>query len=304
MHRLGDVVAVVCQPDKPVGRGLNLTPPPVKARAIALGLAVHQPTKLRTGEFAEWMRSLNADVAVVVAYGRILPRAVLDGARLGFVNVHASLLPRWRGAAPIQWAVLSGDSQTGVALMQLDEGLDTGKVFAVCTTPIGPNESSGELFERLAPMGAELLERELTAYLDGRSVLVSQDNSLATHARMLTKSDGVLDWNAPATAVQQRVLGVTPWPGATTTARGKLVKVHAVRTHSLAPNHAPNHAANHAANNAPGTVLRADKTIVLVAAKTGAVELVTVQLEGKKPIKAGDWVLGRGVAEGDILGGA
>ena len=178
--------------------------------------------------------------------------------------------------------------------MQLDEGLDTGKVFAVCTTPIGPNESSGELFERLAPMGAELLERELPAYLDGRSVLVSQDNSLATHARMLTKSDGVLDWNAPATAVQQRVLGVTPWPGATTTARGKLLKVHAVRTHSLAANHAPNHA--------PGTVLRADKTIVLVAAKTGAVELVTVQLEGKKPIKAGDWVLGRGVAEGDILG--
>jgi methionyl-tRNA formyltransferase len=290
VHRIGDVVAVVCQPDKPVGRGMQLTAPPVKVRALELGLEVHQPTKLRTEEFSSWLRSLAADVAVVVAYGRILPKAVLEAPRLGCVNVHGSLLPRWRGAAPIQWAVLSGDAETGIALMKLDEGLDTGPVFASCTTPIGADESSGQLFERLAPLGAELLERELPAYIAGRATLVSQDESQATHARMLEKTDGVIDWSVAATSVKHRVLGVTPWPGAATTARGKLVKIHAVCTHE----------ATH--QSAPGTVLRADKGIVLVAAKTGAVELVTVQLEGKKAMKATDWVLGRGIAEGDVLG--
>jgi methionyl-tRNA formyltransferase len=290
VHRLGDVVAVVCQPDKPVGRGMQLTAPPVKARALALGLDVHQPTKLKTPEFAAWIASLRADVAVVVAYGRILPKAVLEGPRLGCVNVHGSLLPRWRGAAPIQWAVLAGDDETGIALMKLDEGLDTGPVFASCTIPIGAAETSGELFERLAPIGADLLERELPAYLEGRATLTAQDDRLATHARMLEKSDGVLDWSQPSRAVQRRVQGVSPWPGATTTLRGKVVKVHAARAHDAA------------SKASPGTVIRADKGILLVAAGDGALELLTVQLEGKKAMKATDWVLGRGVAEGDVLG--
>ncbi len=289
-HRIGDVVAVVCQPDKASGRGMQLAAPAVKVRALELGLDVHQPTKLRTEEFASWLRSLDAEVAIVVAYGRILPKAVLEAPRLGCVNVHASLLPRWRGAAPIQWAVHSGDKETGIALMKLDEGLDTGPVFAVCTTPIGDDETSGQLFERLAPMGAELLERELPRYIAGLANLVSQDDSLATHARMLEKRDGVVAWALDAHTVKHRVLGVSPWPGATTTARGKVVKIHAVRTYE----------ASHGA--APGTVIRADKGILLVAAGQGAVELVTVQLEGKKPMKATDWVLGRGVAEGDVLG--
>ena len=290
VHRIGDVVAVVCQPDKPVGRGMQLTPPPVKVRALELGLEVHQPTKLKTPEFAAWIASLEADVAVVVAYGRILPKAVLEGPRLGCVNVHGSLLPRWRGAAPIQWAVIAGDQETGVALMKLDEGLDTGPVFAFCKTPIGESETSGQLFERLAPLGAALLERELPAYVEGRAELVSQDDSLATHARMLEKADGLVDWSRPARAVQRRVQGVAPWPGATTSLRGKTVKIHAVRAHAVAT------------AAAPGTVLRADKGILLVAAGDGAVELLNVQLEGKKPVKATDWVLGRGVAEGDLLG--
>ncbi len=290
VHRIGDVVAVVCQPDKPVGRGMQLTAPPAKARAIELGLEVHQPTKLKTPEFAAWMASLRADVAVVVAYGRILPKAVLEGPRLGCVNVHGSLLPRWRGAAPIQWAVIAGDTETGIALMKLDEGLDTGPVFAVCTTPVGDDETSGQLFERLAPLGAELLERELPAYIEGRATLVAQDDRLATHARMLEKADGVLDWSQPARAVQRRVQGVSPWPGASTLLRGKVVKVHAARAHAAST------------TAAPGTVIRADKGVLLVATGEGALELLTVQLEGKKAVKATDWVLGRGVAEGDVLG--
>lgn len=292
VHRLGDVVAVVCQPDKPVGRGMQLTAPPVKARALELGLPVHQPTKLKTPEFAAWIASLEADVAVVVAYGRILPKAVLEGPRLGCVNVHGSLLPRWRGAAPIQWAVISGDRETGIALMKLDEGLDTGPVFATCTTPIGEGETSGQLFERLAPLGAELLERELPRYLSGEAVPVAQDHALATHARMLEKGDGVLDFTASASSLASRVAGVSPWPGASTTLKGKTVKVHAARAHALRT------------TAAPGTVVRADKGIVLVATGEGGLELVTVQLEGKKPMKATDWVLGRGLAEGDVLGGA
>jgi methionyl-tRNA formyltransferase len=292
VHRLGDVVAVVCQPDKPVGRGMQLTAPPVKQRALELGLDVHQPTKLKTPEFAAWVHGLAADVAVVVAYGRILPKAVLEGPRLGCVNVHGSLLPRWRGAAPIQWAVIAGDRETGIALMKLDEGLDTGPVFAFCTTPIAEGETSGALFERLAPLGAALLERELPAYLAGTATLVAQDEHLATHARMLEKSDGVLDFSAGAASLASRVAGVSPWPGATTTLKGKVVKVHAARAHEART------------SAAPGTVIRADKGIVLVATGEGALELVTVQLEGKKPMKATDWVLGRGLVEGDVLGSA
>src|SRR5215472_1461300 len=172
---VADVAGVVCQPDKPRGRGLELTPPPVKARALELGLLVVQPTKLRTGEFAAWARKQGADVALVVAYGRILPPDVLAATRLGFVNVHASLLPKYRGAAPVAWAIVEGESETGITLMQLDEGMDTGPMLEAFATPIDENETAGELAHRLAALGAEAVRNGLPRFVAGGYTPVAQD---------------------------------------------------------------------------------------------------------------------------------
>jgi len=164
---IAEVTAVVCQPDKPKGRGLELAPPPVKVRALELGLDVHQPTKLKTGEFAQWRKDQNADVALVVAYGRILPKDVLAAPRLGCVNVHASLLPKYRGAAPITWVVVNGEPETGVTLMQMDEGMDTGAMLEQFVTPIVPEETAGELSERLSSIGALAVRKGLPKYVRG-----------------------------------------------------------------------------------------------------------------------------------------
>jgi methionyl-tRNA formyltransferase len=289
-----DVVGVVCQPDKPAGRGLVMKAPPVKERATELGLPVVQPTKLRTGEFAEWVRAQNAEVAVVVAYGRILPKAVLEGPRLGCINVHASLLPKYRGAAPITWAIVHGEKETGVTLMQLDEGMDTGPTFARVATPIGPDETAGELSERLARVGAEALLAHLPAYLAGNVTLVPQDHASATVAPMLGKDDGRMDWSKPAARVHDHVRGMSPWPGAFTRARGRTVKVHATR--ALGP-------VEHVGSPpSPGQVVVADKSRVLVACGEGCVELASVQPEGKRAMAGAEWAMGRGVTEGEILG--
>jgi methionyl-tRNA formyltransferase len=293
LHGVAEVVGVVCQPDKPVGRGLTLTPPPVKQRATELGLPVVQPTKLRTGEFGEWVRAQKVDVALVVAYGRILPQDVLDGPRLGCVNVHASLLPKYRGAAPITWAVVRGETETGVTLMQMDAGMDTGNMLEKYVLPIGPDETAGELSERLAQIGAKAVREGLPKYVAGGYVPEAQDHAAATLAPMLKKEDGAIDFAKSAQAVHDHVRGMSPWPGAHTTLAGKLVKVLA--THKADATRA---------GAAPGEVILADKARVIVACGEGAVELVRIQLEGKKPVRGADWVLGRGVREGDRLGAA
>lgn len=289
-----DVVGVVCQPDRPTGRGLTLTAPPVKARATERGLPVVQPTKLRTGEFADWVKAQNADVALVVAYGRILPRAVLDATRMGFVNVHASLLPKYRGAAPITWAVVNGETETGITLMRLDEGMDTGDMLGVVRTPIGPDETAGELGERLAGIGATMVREQLPRFERGELARVKQDSALATVAPMLEKKDGQIAWDAPAQRIHDRVRGMSPWPGAFTHLQERTIKVHATR---LAP-------MTREPGTPPGTVTMADKSRVLVACGTEGretVEILRVQLEGKKPVSASDWVAGRGIREGDRL---
>ncbi len=288
---IADVAAVVCQPDKPAGRGLEVTPPPVKKRALELGLTVVQPTKLKTGEFAQWLRHQNVDVALVVAYGRILPRDVLDAPRLGCVNVHASLLPKLRGAAPITWAVVRGEPETGVTLMQMDEGMDTGAMLQTFATPIAEEETAGELSERLSALGALATRKGLPTFVSGGYTPRPQDHTKATLAPILKKEDGRIDFGKPARAVHDHVRGMTPWPGASTASRGKLLKVHATRVTDI-----PAGAA------APGTVVFADKSRVIVACGERGVELTRVQLEGKKPVSAGDWFLGRGVAEGELLG--
>jgi methionyl-tRNA formyltransferase len=291
LHAIARVVGVVCQPDKAAGRGLALAQPAVKVRATELSLSVVQPAKLRTGEFAAWVRAQQVDVALVVAYGRILPKDVLDGPRLGCVNVHASLLPKLRGAAPVTWAVVRGESETGVTLMKLDEGMDTGPTFARVSTPIGPEESAGELGDRLARIGADAVREWLPRYIAGLCALEPQDGALATTAPMLEKEHGRIDWSRRARQVHDHVRGMNPWPGAFTTARGRTMKVHASRV--VDGDREPVRA---------GEVVLADKTRVLVACGEGTVELVTVQPEGKRPMRASEWAMGRGTAEGDVLG--
>jgi methionyl-tRNA formyltransferase len=291
---VAEIVGVVCQPDKPVGRGLTLTAPPVKERAQALGLSVLQPTKLRTGEVAAWVRDLRADIALVVAYGRILPNDVLTGPRLGCVNVHASLLPRYRGAAPITWAVARGETETGVTLMQMDAGMDTGAMLETWRTPIGPDETAGELSERLSELGARAVREGIPRVIAGSYVPEPQDDSRATLAPMLKKEDGAIDFTKGARPVHDHVRGMSPWPGAFTHLGGKVIKVHVSALSGVTP----------PPNAVPGEVVLADKSRVVVACGTDpreAIDLVRVQLEGKKPVTAGEWVGGRGVKPGDLL---
>lgn len=296
LAEIADVVGVVCQPDRPTGRGLELTAPPVKKRALELGLTVVQPTKVKSGEFAQWLRDQNVDVALVVAYGRILPKDVLGAPRLGCVNVHASLLPKLRGAAPITWAVVRGEPESGVTLMQMDEGMDTGAMLERFETPITADETAGDLSERLSALGALAVRKGLPKYVSGGYSPTEQDHARATMAPMLKKEDGRIDFTKAARAVHDHVRGMTPWPGAATTARGKTLKVHATRVTDL-----PEGVAG-GTRPEPGVVVFADKSRVIVACGERAVELTRVQLEGKKPVGAGDWFLGRGIAEGDKLG--
>jgi len=297
LRDIADVSAVVCQPDRPQGRGLALAAPAVKVRALELGLPVVQPTKVRTPEMAEWLSSQRADVAVVVAYGRILPPALLTAPRLGCVNVHASLLPRWRGAAPITWSIVKGDAQTGITLMQMDEGMDTGAMLEQVPTPIDPNETAGQLSERLSAMGAEALRRVLPRFVQGVVAATPQDHALATLAPMLTKQDGCVDFTCSSQDVHNHIRGMHPWPGAYTWARGKTLKVLSAEPAVVARSFS-----TAATPDAPGTVVFADRSAVIVACGEGAVRLLRVQLEGKKAISAGDWFVGRGVHEGERLG--
>jgi methionyl-tRNA formyltransferase len=289
---IATVVGVVCQPDKPVGRGMKLAAPPVKEHATAMGLPVVQPTKLRTGEFGAWVKAQDVDVALVIAYGRILPKDVLDGPRLGCVNVHASILPKYRGAAPIAWAIVHGEKETGITLMKMDAGMDTGEILEIRRTPIGEDETAGELGVRLGLLGAEAVRESLPRYVRGELPATPQDASLATTAPLLEKSMGRIDWSKPAREVHDHVRGMNPWPLAFTLARGKRVIVH--RTKKIG---------GIAARPArPGEVVIADKTRVVVACGDGHVTLERVQLEGRKPIGGAEWFLGRGVGEGDVLG--
>lgn len=291
---VAEVVAVVCQPDKPQGRGLELAAPPVKERAIELGIPVVQPTKLKTGEFAAWLRDQKVDVALVVAYGRILPKDVLEAPRLGCVNVHASLLPKYRGAAPITWAIVRGEPETGITLMQMDEGMDTGAMLEQLKTEIVADETAGELAERLSALGALAVRKGLPKYVAGGYTPIAQDHAKHTVAPILKKEDGRIDFTKPARVIHDHVRGMSPWPGAFTTSRGKGLKVHTTHVTDLPSG---------AKSAAPGTVVLADKSRVVVACGERAIELTRVQLEGKKAISASDWYAGRGVAEGDVLGG-
>lgn len=282
---VGEVVAVVTQPDKPKGRGQSVSFSPVKDFALARGIPVLQPLKMKTPPFVDALRPYAPDLCVVTAYGKILPKDVLELAPLGCVNVHASLLPRFRGAAPIQWALAHGDTETGVCLMKMDEGLDTGPVFAVERLPIAADDTSASLHEKLAALGGEALKKHLPAYIRGELVPVPQSTEGMVYAPMIEKEAGQLDFKRPAAELERRLRAFTPWPGAfTSLVQGPRLKVHRMRVGT--------------GQGVPGTVLRAGKDGIEVACQEGSVLLLEVQPEGKRVMAAGDFLLGHPFAEG------
>jgi methionyl-tRNA formyltransferase len=292
LSSVAEVVAVVCQPDRPAGRGNAIQAPAVKVAATERGLPVRQPEKLRDGVVAAWLRELALDVAVVVAYGRILPPDVLAAPRAGCLNVHASVLPRHRGAAPIQWAILAGDDETGVTLMQMDAGLDTGPTLAVRRTPIGPDETAAELSGRLSHLGAELVRDELARHLAGGTTPVAQDNAAATLAPLLTKELGRIDWRQTARQVHDRVRGLQPWPGCSTTLGARRLIVSQTRLDDPPP----------VVAGAPGEVVAVARDRVWVATSHGLVGLTELQFEGKRRMTAREFMAGHPLRTGMMLG--
>lgn len=281
------VAGVFCQPDKPRGRGMTLQPPPVKAFALEHGIPVWQPTKLRDGTALAQLRELAPQLLVVVAYGRILPMDILELPPLGCINIHGSLLPAYRGAAPIQWTVLNGDAAGGVTSMYMAEGMDTGDMILQMETPVGPDETSGELFERLAPLGADCLSQTVRLIEAGTAPRTPQDESRATAAPMLDKAMGQLDFGLDAQKLHNMVRGLAPWPGASITVGGKQLKLHTTRVA--------------AGSGTPGTIL--DAKSCTVACGNGALQLVTVQPEGKPRMAGCDWLNGARLGVGNRLTG-
>jgi methionyl-tRNA formyltransferase len=284
-----DVVAVYTQPDRPAGRGRKLQPSPVKQLALQHGLPVRQPQTLKTADAQAELCALAPDLLIVVAYGLLLPAAVLDLPARGCINVHASLLPRWRGAAPIQAAVRAGDPDTGVCLMHLDEGLDTGPVYASASTPIGARETAGELHDRLATLGADLLARHLDAILDGSLRAEPQPDAGVTYASRIKKSDGRLNWQDSAMQLDRQVRAYVGWPVADTLLDGQQLRVWAaepVPLESVAP---------------PGTVVACEDDGVLVQTGDGGLRLLEVQAAGRARTSARDFARGRELS-GRLLG--
>ena len=282
-----DVCAVYTQPDKPQGRKQILTAPPVKTLALEHDIPVFQPNTLKNEDEQARLRELAPEVIIVVAYGKLLPKAVLDIPPHGCINVHGSLLPRWRGAAPIQWAVIAGDEMAGVTTMQMAEGLDTGDMLLTYETKVGEKETAGELFDRLAQSGAELLTQTLVK-LDEITPR-PQDDAQSCYAHMLDKQMAVIDWSRSAHEIDCLIRGLNPWPIALTALSGERLKVFA--------------AEKTAGNGEPGTVLEADpKKGLTVACGEGALGLTEIQLVGGKRMKATDFLRGHALEVGTKLG--
>ena len=278
---LGDgfeVVGVWTQPDRPKGRGMKLVQSPVKELALANNIPVFQPENFRADEDVQALRDLNPDVVAVVAYGRILPQRVLDIPTKGCVNIHASILPEYRGSAPYQWAVLDGKKETGVTAQHMVREMDAGDIIDVAKTPIGENETAGELLDRLAVLGADLLSRTLTAFAEGTVTRTPQDPAGISFAPMLDKSMCPIDWAKTAQQVHDQVRGLHPWPIATMELKGKKFKVHATRIVE--------------GSGQPGEILGLTKTGLKIACGEGAVEVISLQAEGGKRMAAPDYFRG------------
>ncbi|MBQ3501025.1 MAG: methionyl-tRNA formyltransferase [Oscillospiraceae bacterium] len=282
-----NVVGVFSQPDKPVGRKQVIMPTATKALAMEHGIPVFQPAKLRDGEALRIMQELKPDLTVVAAYGKILPKDILDVAPLGNVNVHGSLLPKYRGSAPIQWSVINGDKVTGITTMYMAEGMDTGDMIMKFELPIGEDETAGELFDRMAKLGAESIEKTLELFDSGEVKAEPQNEEEATYAPMLKKEMGEIDFGKTAEEIHNLVRGLNPWPTAFTFLDGKTIKVHEAK-------------AAEGLSGTEGELL--DEKRFVVGTKNGAVEFITVQPEGKNKMSGADFIRGRRLAKGTAFG--
>jgi len=287
-----EIISVLTQPDRPSGRGRKLRAGPVKQFALDRKLPVLQPESLKGEEIQEQLRSLQADLAVVVAYGLLLPRAVLDIPRCGCINVHASLLPRWRGASPIQTAILAGDATTGVSIMRMEAGLDTGPVFATREVAIAPEDTADTLHDRLAGLGADLLGEVVDDILGGNLEAVAQADASATYAGRISKSDAVIDWNCPTAEIDCKVRAYRAWPVAETLLDGQRMRCWAA---------VPDRRVDAPATAEPGAVIAADADGILVATGDGALRLTEIQMPGRQRLPAAQFAHGHPVS-GKILG--
>jgi len=280
------VLAVLTQPDRARGRGQRPAASPVKEAALRFGLPVYQPERVRHPEAVDYLRRLAPEAMVVVGYGQIIPESVIDIPPLGIVNVHASLLPAYRGAAPVQWAIVNGETRTGVTTMRIDAGLDTGDILLQAETEIGPEETAVELGNRLAVMGADLLVRTLRGLESGAVIPEKQDSSRATYAPLLKKEDGRIQWERPAISIHNQIRGLQPWPGAFTMRRNQILHLWKARPTS--------------GSGRPGSILSLRPLVV--ACGEGCLELIELQMEGRKRMPAADFVNGQRLAEKEILG--
>jgi len=286
-----EVAAVVTQPDKEKGRGRAVAPPPLKPIALDHGLTVLQPRRVKEPAAQEALRALAPEIQVVVAYGQILPLSVIEIPKHRTVNVHGSLLPRYRGAAPVQWAIVNGETETGVTTMLIDAGLDTGPTLLARATPIGEDETAERLEQRLAVLGAELLVDTLKGIQDGTVAPTPQDHASATHAPIIRKEDGVIDWTRPAAAIERRVRGFHAWPGATTTLAGRGLKILRARERPGS------------AGDTPGTLVQVDREgLVVACGEASRLLLLEVQPESRHAMSAAAFAAGARIAAGLLLG--
>jgi len=283
------ILEVVTQPDKPAGRGQQIRACPVAERAREHGLSLHQPDSVRMPDELKHFKKLDADLIVIIAYGKILPRELIDMPRHGAINVHASLLPKYRGAAPINWAIVNGERETGVTTMFINEDLDAGDILLSSKTPIHDNETAPELHDRLAEMGSDLLKATISELADGKLIPIPQDHSKATQAPIMKKEDGLIDWSLTSRAIYNRVRGFTPWPGTYTNLEDKTLRIHCAEP------------LEDGRQGAPGTVVEVQDRLC-IACGQGVLKLTEVQIEGGKRMPAADFMRGHSIPVGAKIG--
>lgn len=283
-----EVTAVVTQPDKPKGRGKEMAASPVKECALKYNIPVLTPAKIKAEEAVEKLREYPADIFVVAAFGQILSEKILQMPKFGCINIHASLLPKYRGAAPIQWSIIDGETETGITIMQMDRGLDTGDILFQKKVPITPEDTGESLFGKLARAGSELITEALLKIEQGDVHPVKQDDEKSSYAKMLSKSVGKIDWNKTAVEIERLVRGLNSWPSAYTEYKGKQLKIWKAK---VVP----------AMEGAPGTIAKVTKDQVIVCTGSGALALEEIQLEGKKRMRTKEFLLGRSFEEGEVL---
>jgi methionyl-tRNA formyltransferase len=289
-----EIVAVISQPDRPRGRGQEISFSPVKTAALAAGIPVHQPEKIRAPEAQELLQKLAPDCIVIIAYGQIIPARMLNISRHGWINLHASLLPKYRGAAPIHWAIVNGESKTGLTTMRIDAGMDTGEMLLRCEMEIGAAETAPELAARMAEAGAPLMTETLRGLVAGTITPAAQNQAEATFAPLLKKEDGRIDWNRPANEIFNRMRGFAPWPGAFTTFRGQ--------TCHLWGEPVSNEAREKTTAGSPGTLASHDGSLLVACGRATALRLKAVKLEGRKQISPAEFVNGARVTGGEHFG--